>query len=58
MELQELNNNIESEKYILGTIINNNKLMINAIQTVFENDFYRQDHKYIYVAMIALIKKI
>lgn len=56
MQLQELNNNIESERYILGTIVNRNELMINVVQRLTVEDFYRQCHQYIYAAMLELYK--
>lgn len=50
------NYSIESEKIILGTIIQDNELMLKAISILDENDFYNSKHKIIFRAIKELYK--
>lgn len=52
----EKNYSIESEKIILGTIIQDNELMLKAINILGENDFYNSKHKIIFRTMKELYK--
>lgn len=48
---------INSEMYLLGTIINNNDYMLRVINILKENDFYRTSHKTIYKTILELYKR-
>ena len=56
MDLKALPQNIESERELLGNLIQNNDLMMDAIQTLNPMDFYKEAHKKIYGAMTELFK--
>lgn len=56
MDLKALPQNIESERELLGNLIQNNNLMMDAIQTLKPTDFYKEPHKKIYGAMLELFK--
>jgi len=47
---------IESENYILGTIISDNSYILKSISVIKEDNFYRTSHKIIYAAMLKLYK--
>lgn len=55
-ESMESNYAIDSEKAILGTIIQDNDFMIKAIGSLEDNDFYSSKNKITYRAMRELFK--
>lgn len=54
--MMEKTYSIESEKNILGTILQDNNFMIKAMSFLEEEDFYSSKHKIIYKAMKELLK--
>ncbi|WP_160687478.1 DnaB-like helicase C-terminal domain-containing protein [Clostridium sp. C2-6-12] len=48
---------INSELYLLGTILGENKYILEAINILKEDDFYRTSHRVIFKTMITLYKK-
>ncbi|MDV7401052.1 DnaB-like helicase N-terminal domain-containing protein, partial [Arthrospira platensis SPKY1] len=49
--------NVEAERGILGTILNNNQAMDTAQEIINADDFYDSKHNLIYRAMIYLNNK-
>ena len=45
---------IEAEQAILGSMLIDKDAVINAIEVLKEEDFYREDNKTIYSAMLSL----
>lgn len=56
-ELKLLPQNIEAERSVLGSILMDNDMLMDAREFVESDDFYRQAHKLIYQAMINLSDK-
>ena len=54
---QALPQNLDSERELLGTLIQDNTEMLEVSQILKPNDFYRESHKKIYEAIINLFKK-
>lgn len=54
--MQELDKVIESEREVLGSIINDNSLMIKVIDNLKETDFYSGSHQLLYKTMKTLYK--
>lgn len=54
--MQEMDKVIESEREVLGNIINNNQLILKTIDTLKETDFYRMQHQLLYKTMKTLYK--
>lgn len=52
-----MQNAIDSERAILGTILSDNKYITKVIGALEEKDFYSTKHKVIYKAIINLFKK-
>lgn len=50
-------NDIEAEQAVLGAMLLDNEAVINAIEMLKPEDFYREDHKWIFTAMLTLYKK-
>lgn len=55
--MQELDKVIESEREVLGNIINNNYLILKAIEVVKEEDFYSGVHQILFKTMKELYKQ-
>ncbi len=51
-----LPNNIQAEIGLLGAIISNNDNILETEGIINSNDFYRDNHKHIYKAMVSLYK--
>lgn len=49
--------NIEAEQSVLGAILLENEAISSAIETLTPNDFYKDAHKQIFVAMLELYEK-
>lgn len=47
---------LESERIVLGTLINNNLLTVKALEKLKEDDFYRTSHRLIFNAIYKLFK--
>lgn len=47
----------ESEMYVMGTCINDNKYMLKAMDQLDKEDFYSEKHKLIYGTMEELLKR-
>lgn len=47
----------ESEMYVIGTCINDNRYMLKAMDQLDKEDFYSEKHKLIYGAMEELLKR-
>lgn len=47
----------ESEMYVIGTCINDNRYMLKAMDQLDREDFYSEKHKLIYGAMEELLKR-
>ena len=56
MEFKALPHNLEAETEVLGCILKNNNTMLEAMEMIEDKDFYKDSHKHIYAAMIALYK--
>jgi len=56
MNLQQLPQNLESERELLGNLIQDNNNMMEAITILDSMDFYNEAHKHIYGAMTELFK--
>lgn len=54
--MQELDKVIESEREVLGSIINDNSLMIKVIDNLKDTDFYSGSHQLLYKTMKTLYK--
>ncbi|MFT8351160.1 replicative DNA helicase [Clostridium saccharoperbutylacetonicum] len=52
-----LERSINSELYLLGTILSDNKYILETINFLKEDDFYRTSHSIIFKTMIMLYKK-
>lgn len=58
MELNRIPpNDIEAEQAILGSMLTDKDAIIAAIEVLKEEDFYREDNKLIYSAMLSLYSK-
>jgi replicative DNA helicase len=49
--------NIEAEQSVLGAVLLDNEAIANAIEHLTPNDFYKDSHKKIFVAMLDLYEK-
>lgn len=49
--------NIEAEQAVLGTILLQDKALLHVIESLSPDDFYRDAHKTIYAAMLALFER-
>ena len=52
-----LPNSIEAERGVIGTILNNNQAMDIALELITPEDFYRENHKVIFKALVNLHEK-
>ena len=58
MELNRIPpNDVEAEQAILGSMLTDKDAVIAAIEVLKEDDFYREDNKLIYSAMLSLYGK-
>ena len=57
MEFKTLPYNLESEREVLGNLMNNNNSILDVIQILQPNDFYKDSHQKIYDGIIKLFKK-
>ena len=58
MEIEKIPpHDVEAEQAALGSILTDEDAVINAIETLKPEDFYREDNKYIYQAVINLYNK-
>lgn len=48
---------IEAEQAVIGSMLTDKDAVISAIETLKEEDFYREDHKAIYSAILSLYAK-
>ena len=49
--------NLEAEQCVLGSILLQQGALVNAVETLTPDDFYRDAHKNIFTAMLALFDK-
>jgi len=49
--------NIEAEQSVLGAILLDKEVLTSVIEIISSEDFYRDDHKEIFDAIIDLMKK-
>ncbi len=49
--------NIEAEQFILGAVLLENEALAAAIENLSPNDFYKEAHKKIFIAMLDLYEK-
>lgn len=49
--------NIEAEQSVLGALLIDKDAIIKVADILTPDDFYREDHKYIYLAMLSLFEK-
>ncbi len=52
-----LPNDIEAEKAVIGSMLIDNDSVVNAIDILKTEDFYRNDNKYIYEAILNLYNR-
>ena len=57
MEFKTLPYNLESERELLGNLMNNNNFILDVIQILQPKDFYKDSHQKIYEGIIKLFKK-
>ena len=61
VSIMELNkvppHDVEAEQAVLGCMITDSDAVIAAVETLAEEDFYREDNKVIYKAMLNLYNK-
>jgi len=48
---------IEAEQAVIGSMLTDKDAVISAIEVLKEEDFYREDHKYIYAAILSLYQR-
>lgn len=56
MNMKQLPQNLDSERELLGNLIQDNNTMMDAITTLTPMDFYKESHRKIYEAMTELFK--
>ena len=56
MELRALPYNLDSEREMLGNLINNDKTILDVIQILKPDDLYQESHKKIYEGITTLFK--
>jgi replicative DNA helicase len=56
-DIPSLPNNIDAEKWALGSMIFNKESIVSAQPILTPSDFYRKDHQVIYEHIICLIEK-
>ena len=50
-------NDVEAEQAVLGSMLLDNEAVINAIDTLKSEDFYREENKLIFLAMVSLYNR-
>ena len=56
MNTKVLPHNTDSERELLGSLIRDNKFILDAVQELQPTDFYKESHKKIYAGIIDLFK--
>lgn len=56
MDLKTLPSNLESERELIGSLIKDNKFILDAVQILVPTDFYDTKHNKIYEGIIELFK--
>ena len=49
---------IEAEQAVIGSMLTDKEAVASAIETLKEEDFYREDNRLIYVAILNLYSQI